>query len=116
MRPLGFDYKITMGLFAGLAAKEIIVSTFGTVYSLEAADQGSQQLREALRNDPVFRPLVAFTLMIFVLIYIPCVSTVAAIYRETASWKWTGFAVAYTCLLAWVAALVVYQGGRLLGL
>ena len=116
MRPLGFDYKITMGLFAGLAAKEIIVSTLGTVYSLEKSDAGSQQLREALRRDPVFSPLVAFTLMIFVLIYIPCVSTVAAIYRETCSWKWTGFAVAYTCLLAWVVSLVVYQGGKLLGL
>jgi len=116
MRPLGFDYKITMGLLAGLAAKEIIVSTLGTVYSLEDADAGSQELRQALRRDPVFNPLVAFTLMIFVLIYIPCVSAVAAIYRETASWKWTGFAVAYTCLLAWGAAAVVYQGGKLLGL
>lgn len=116
MRPLGFDYKITMGLVAGFAAKEIIVSTFGTVYSLEEADASSGQLREALRQDPVFSPLVAFTLMVFVLIYIPCVSTVAAIYRETCSWKWTGFAVAYTCLLAWIVSFVVYQGGRLLGL
>jgi ferrous iron transport protein B len=115
MRPLGFDYKISMGLFAGLAAKEIIVSTLGTVYSLEQADSGSSELRQALRKDPVFSPLVAFTMMVFVLIYIPCFSTVAAIYRETCSWKWTLFAVAYTCILAWVVALVVYQGGKLLG-
>ena len=115
VRPLGFDYKISMCLFAGLAAKEIIVSTLGTVYSLERAEAGSTELRQALRSDPVFSPLVAFTLMIFVLIYIPCISTVAAIYRETCSWKWTLFAVGYTCVLAWVVALVVYQGGRLLG-
>lgn len=116
LRPLGFDYKIAMGLFAGFAAKEIIVSTFGTVYSLEEDDAASGELRQALRSDPVFSPLVACALMVFVLIYIPCASTVAAIYRETCSWRWTGFAVVYTCALAWLAAFVIYQGGRLLGL
>lgn len=116
MKPLGFDYKITMGLFAGLAAKEIIVSTLGTVYSLGEADEKSGELRQALRLDPVFSPLVAFTLMVFVLIYIPCVSTVATIYRETCSWRWTVFAVGYTCTLAWLVSFIIYQGGRLLGL
>lgn len=116
MKPLGFDYKVATGLFAGLAAKEIIVSTFGTIYSLEGTDEKSQELRGALRADPGLNPLVAFTLMVFVLIYIPCVSTVAAIYKETCSWKWTLFAVGYTCALAWVVSLIVYQGGRLLGL
>lgn len=116
MKPLGFDYKLTTGLVAGLAAKEIIVSTFGTIYSLEVTDEKSQELRGALRADPVLNPLVAFTLMVFVLIYIPCVSTVAAIYKETCSWKWTLFAVGYTCALAWVVGFVVYQTGMLLGI
>ncbi|MEN6304769.1 MAG: ferrous iron transport protein B, partial [Armatimonadia bacterium] len=116
MKPLGFDYKVATGLFAGLAAKEIIVSTFGTIYSLEGTDEKSQELRSALRADPGLNPLVAFTLMVFVLIYIPCVSTVAAIYKETCSWKWTLFSVGYTCALAWVVGFVVYQTGMLLGL
>lgn len=114
LRPLGFDYRIGTALFAGVAAKEIIVSTFSTMYSLGEADVESRELREALRRDPVFTPLVAFTLMVFVLIYIPCASTVAAIYKETCSWRWTAFAVAYTCTLAWVVSLVVYQVGRLI--
>ena len=114
LRPLGFDYRIGTALFAGVAAKEIIVSTFSTMYSLGEADAESRELREALRRDPVFTPLVAFTLMVFVLIYIPCASTVAAIYKETCSWRWTAFAVAYTCTLAWIVSLVVYQVGRLI--
>jgi ferrous iron transport protein B len=116
MKPLGFDYRITASLFAGLAAKEIIISTMGTIYSLGEADEESRELRQALRNDPTFSPLVAFVLMVFVLIYIPCVATVAAIYRETNSWRWATFAVVYTCTLAWVVSLVIYQGGRALGL
>lgn len=116
LKPLGFDYKVATGLFAGLAAKEIIVSTFGTIYSLEGTDEKSQELRGALQADPGLNPLVAFTLMVFVLIYIPCVSTVAAIYKETCSWKWTLFAVGYTCALAWLVGFVVYQTGMLLGL
>lgn len=113
LKPLGFDYRIGTALFAGVAAKEIIVSTFSTMYSLGKTDAESHELRDALRRDPVFTPLVAFTLMVFVLIYIPCASTVAAIYKETCSWRWTAFAVAYTCTLAWVVSFIVYQVGRL---
>ncbi len=114
LRPLGFDYRIATSLVAGLAAKEIVVSTMATVHSLGESDATSRELREALRRDPVFNPLVAVTLMVFVLIYIPCAATVAAIYKETGSWRWTGFAVGYTCVLAWAVAFVVYQVGRLL--
>ena len=114
LRPLGFDYRIGTALVAGLAAKEIVVSTMATVYSLGESDAQSPELREALRRDPVFNPLVAFTLMIFVLIYIPCASTVAAIYKETGSGRWTLFAVGYTCALAWIVSFIVYQVGKLL--
>lgn len=116
LRPLGFDYKVSMALFAGFAAKEIVVSTMGTIYSLENAGEKPEALREALRADPVFRPLVAFTMMIFVLIYVPCMSAMITIHKETGSWKWTAFTVFYTCGLAWIMSFIVYQGGKLLGL
>lgn len=114
LRPLGFDYRIGTALVAGLAAKEIVVSTMGTIYSLGDSDEKSPELREALRRDPTYNPLVAFTLMLFVLIYPPCASATATIYKETCSWKWTAFAVGYTCGLAWLVCFIVYQVGRLL--
>ncbi len=84
LRPLGFNWKIGISLIAGFSAKEIVVSTLGTVYSLgEEAEDDS--LRDALRADPDFSPLVAFTLMVFVLIYVPCFATVAVVRRETNS-------------------------------
>ena len=114
LRPLGFDYRVGTALVAGLAAKEIVVSTLATVYSLGDSDEESAELCDALRRDPMFNPVVALTLMVFVLIYIPCASTIAAIYRETCSWKWTAFAVGYTCVLAWVVSFIVYRVGSLL--
>ncbi len=116
LRPLGFDWKMGVALFAGFAAKEVVVSTFGTIYSLEEAEQPSADLRQSLAHDPAFSPLVAYALMVFVLLYVPCVATVAVIRHETNSWKWPLFMVAYTTTLAWVVAFIVYQGGRLLGL
>lgn len=116
LRPLGFDDRIAVALFSGLAAKEIVVSTLGTVFSLEGAEDDTHQLRQALANDPQLSPLKAYALMLFVLIYVPCVATIAVIYRETCSWRWALFAVGYTTALAWIVAFVVYQGGRLVGL
>jgi ferrous iron transport protein B len=116
LRPLGFDYRLGIALFAGLAAKEIVVATLGTVYSLGETKEHTGRLRQALRADPQLSPLVAYALMVFVLIYVPCVAAMATIYRETCSWKWTAFAAGYTTALAWVMAVLVYQGGRLLGL
>lgn len=116
LRPLGFDSKIGISLIAGLAAKEIVVATLATIYSIGEHSEGlSAGLSEALRADPVFNPLVAYTLMVFVLIYVPCVASMATIYRESGSWKWLAVAVVYTISLAWLVALVVYQGGRALG-
>ena len=115
LKPAGLDWKMGVGLIAGLAAKEIVVSTLGTIYSLETEDD-TESLQEALAQDPAFSPLVAYALMVFVLLYVPCMSTVAVVKRETNSWKWALFLIGYTVLLAWIMGTLVYQGGLLLGL
>jgi ferrous iron transport protein B len=116
LAPLGFDWKIGVSLFAGFTAKEVLVSTLGTIYSVGAADETSTPLKVALAADPVFNPLVAYSLMVFVLIYSPCLATIATIKRETNSWRWALFSFAYSNILAWSIAFIVYQGGKLLGL
>ncbi len=116
IRPLGFDWKVGIGLVAGFVAKEVVVATFGTVYALEEADEESEDLRAALRQDPQFNPLVAYALMVFVLIYVPCMAVVAVMRRETNSWKWPLFVIGYTTALAWLVSFIVYQGGMALGL
>lgn len=116
LRPVGLgDWKIGTALFAGFGAKEVVVATMGTLYSLGETDEESEDLRATLRRDPFFSPLVAYTFMVFVLIYVPCMAAVAVIKKETNSWRWPLFVIAYTTALAWVVSLVVYQGGRLLG-
>jgi len=117
LKPCGFDWKIGVSLVAGLAAKEIVVSTMGTVYSLgEEADEESGALKEALRKDETFNPLVAFSLMMFVLIYFPCLACVAVLKSESGSWKWSFFVVGYLTVLAWIVSTIVYQVGRLFGI
>ena len=122
-KPLGFDdWKISVGLVGGFVAKEIVVGTLGTLHSIGKADEKSESLRQALQNqtrpdgNKMFNPLVAYALLVFVLLYIPCVATIAVIKRETNSWRWPIFAAFYTTLVAWLMAFIVYQGGRLLGL
>ncbi|MGC9317983.1 MAG: ferrous iron transport protein B [Armatimonadota bacterium] len=115
LRPLGFDWKIGISLVAGLAAKEVVVSTLATTYSIEEEAAATGKLAEALQRDSTMTPLVAYALMVFVLLYIPCVASVAVLWREAGSWKWVAFAVAYTTALAWVMSFLVYQGGRALG-
>jgi ferrous iron transport protein B len=124
IKPLGFDWKIGTALVAGVVAKEIVVGTLGVLYGAgENADESSLSLRSALKKDaypdgrPVFTPSVAYALMVFVLLYIPCLSTAAVIKKETGSWGWMFFSIGYSTALAWLAAFVIYQGGsRLLGL
>ena len=115
-KPLGFDWKTDISLIAAFAAKEIVVSTLGTIYSVGAADETSRGLREELRKDPVFNPLSAYVLMLFTLLTVPCMATVAVIKRETNSWKWPLFSIAYQSALAWVVCFVVYQAGRAAGI
>jgi ferrous iron transport protein B len=114
--PLGFDWRTSVAVLTGFVAKEIVVSTLGVLYATGAnVDEDSEVLRRSLRGSGM-TPLGAYSLMAFVLIYIPCIATVAAIRRETNSWKWTAFSVCYSMALAWVVAFLIYQGGRLAGL
>ncbi|MFA7358267.1 MAG: ferrous iron transport protein B [Bacteroidales bacterium] len=114
LRPLGFDWKISVSLLTGVAAKEIIISTMGVLYAGNP-DEEVTSLSERLQSEKyadgslVFNAAVALSLMVFVLIYFPCVATLAAIRSETGSWKWALFAMSYTILLAWCTAFVVYH-------
>jgi ferrous iron transport protein B len=119
MRPLGFDWKMGVSLLSGIAAKEIVVSTISVLY--QANDSGksnNSQLMENMRNDTytdgtkVFSPLVALGFLVFTLIYFPCVAVIAAIKKETGSWKWALFTVVYTTSLAWFMAFVIHQVGK----
>ncbi len=114
--PLGFDWRTSVAVLTGFVAKEIVVSTLGVLHAAGAdADEESEALRRSLRAAGM-TPLGAYTLMAFVLIYIPCLATVAVIRRETNSWKWTGFGIGYSLVLAWVVSFLIYQGGKILGL
>ncbi|HPX58834.1 MAG TPA: ferrous iron transport protein B [Bacteroidales bacterium] len=122
IRPLGFDWKIGVSLITGLAAKEVVVSTMGVLYQTNDDEDGNVGLQKKLKEqtftsgdrigEKVFNPLVAYTLMIFILLYFPCVAAIAAIRKE-ANLKWAIFVVFYTTSLAWLVSLIVYQVGNL---
>jgi len=122
IRPLGFDWKIGVALAGGLVAKEVVVSTLGTLYSVSEADEESQSLRQRLKSArwpdgrKVYTPLAAFALMVFSLLYLPCFAALAVIKKETGTWKWPLFVLAYTTSVAWVISLVIYQVGSVLGI
>jgi ferrous iron transport protein B len=90
-----------------------VVSTLGVLHAVD--EEGSEALRQAL-VDSGMTPLSAFSMMIFVLLYIPCIATVATIRKETNSMRWTFFSIGYTTVVAWLMAFIVYNGGRLIGL
>ncbi len=111
--PIGIDWRGGISLLTGFVAKEIVVSTLGVLHAVEAEADGDA-LRSALLRSGM-SPLGALSMMVFVLLYVPCLATVATIRKETGSVAWTAFSVVYTTAAAWLAAFVVYQGGRLLG-
>lgn len=115
LKPLGFDWKIGVSLVAGLAAKEVVVSTLGTIYAVGGDTLHPQALTDYLQNDPHFTPLVALTLMLFILIYPPCIAALAVIKRETGSWKWMLFMFFYENAFAWIACFIFYNIGLALG-
>ena len=115
LKPLGFDWKIGVSLVAGLAAKEVVVSTLGTIYAVGGDTDHPQALTDYLQNDPHFTPLIALTLMLFILIYPPCIAALAVIKRETGSWKWMLFMFFYENAFAWIACFIFYNIGRALG-
>lgn len=118
VKPLGMDWRGGVALMAGVAAKEVVVSTMGTIYSLGEVDPGeAEPLKEALQKDPSWSPLKALAFLVFCLIYLPCFVAMAVFYRESGpSLKWTLFLIFWTTLMAWTASFLVYQGGRLLAL
>ncbi len=113
-----------VSLITGAAAKEIVVSTMGVLYNTNNGDGSSRTLVENLRNhtyssgakkgEVVFTPLVAFAFLIFVLIYFPCIATVAAVKKESGSWKWAAFMMIYTTGLAWIMAFLINTIGHLI--
>ena len=108
IEPLGFDWKLGIGILSGVGAKELVVSSLGVLYADDAeADQTTLAQRLPIT------PLVAYGYMVFILLYFPCVATLAAIRQEAGGWKWAAFAAAYTTILAWIMSFAVYQIGGL---
>jgi ferrous iron transport protein B len=122
--PLGFDWKMGIGIITSFAAREVFVSTMSTVYNVGSADEsesGKQTLAQTLRNQrrpdgsPLYTPLLAVTLMVFYVFALQCASTVAVVRRETNSWKWPVFQWLYMGALAWILAFITWHGGHWLG-
>jgi len=116
-RLAGFDWRTNVALVGGFAAKEVVVSTLGTAYSLGEMDpENSGSLSEILSKTPGWSPLVALSLIIFTIFYAPCFVTVVMIVRESGSWKWGVFSMAFNTLVAFILAVAVYQVGSALGI
>jgi ferrous iron transport protein B len=121
LRPIGFDWQIGVGIIGAFAAREVFISTLGVVLGIGESDEESRPLRQALREARhadgtlVMTPLSGVSLMVFFLLACQCMSTIAVVRRESGSWKWPVFLFSYMTVIAYVASLIVYQGGRLLG-
>jgi ferrous iron transport protein B len=123
IEPLGYDWRIGIGLLGAFAAREVFVATMGVVYGIgDDVDEESEPLRDKLRTDTrtdgslTYTPLVGVSLMVFFAIALQCLSTLAVLRKESGGWWWPTVAFGWTLGLAWVSAFVIYQGGRLLGL
>jgi len=121
LKPLGFDWKIGVALLSSFAAREVVVSALGTIYSVGDTSDETSTLEERLVKDTypdgshVWSPLVAASLLMFFVLACQCMSTLAVVKRETNSWRWPIFMWTYMFALAWIASFAVYQGGLLLG-
>lgn len=125
VQPLGYDWKIGIGLLTSFAAREVFVSTMAVIYSVEEADDDSmtrQRIRERLASEtrdgngePLYTPLVCLGIMVFYVFAMQCLSTVAVVKKETGGWKWPLFQIAYMTATAYILALIVFQAGRALG-
>ena len=117
MKPLGFDWKISVSLLSAMPAKEIAVSTLSVLYTGE--ENAESSLQDRLLNDvqadgsKTFTPVTVIALLLFVLIYFPCIATIIAIKEESGSWKWGLFSIFYSTTLAWIVAFSAYQIGKL---
>jgi len=121
LRPIGFDWRIGVGIIGAFAAREGFISTLGVAFGIGEGDEENKPLREALRDarhadgSPVMTPLSGISLMVFFLLACQCMSTIAVVKRESGSWKWPIFLFSYMTVLAYLTSLAVYQGGQLLG-
>jgi ferrous iron transport protein B len=121
IEPLGFNWEIGIGLISSFAAREVFVSATSVVFNVEEDEENTAPLLQALQNAtwpdgrPLFTPLVCFTLMIFYVFAMQCVSTLAVVKRETNSWRWPLFQVGYQTGFAWLLCLIIYQTGTALG-
>ena len=122
IRPLGFDWKIGVALIASFAAREVLVSTLSIIYNVGKGENEESEtliaaVRDAKRDDgrPSWTPLTALTLMVFFVLAMQCMSTLAVVRRETNSWRWPMFMLGYMTVIAYLAAFLTYQGGRFLG-
>jgi ferrous iron transport protein B len=121
LAPLGFDWRIGVGILGAFAAREVFVGTLGVVFDIGDADETNEPLRETLRaatwpdGSPLFTPLAGVSLMVFFVLACQCMSTVAIVKRESGGWRWPLFMVAYMTVLAYSASLLVYQVGRMFG-
>lgn len=123
IRPLGFDWKMGVSLLAGFAAKEVVVSTMGVLYQVSDSQDNTVSLQTKIREqvyaegnrkgEPVYTKLAGFSFLLFVLLYLPCVSVITVVGRESGSWKWSALVVFYTTFLAWFTSFCVYQIGSL---
>jgi ferrous iron transport protein B len=118
MNPLGFDWRLSVSLISGVAAKEVVVSTLGVLFQTDDNYGNSSlvqkiQTQRSSNGNILFTPLVAFSFMLFILTYFPCIGVVSAIKRESGSWKWAAFIVLYTTGIAWLLSFTVYQVGSL---
>ncbi len=116
--PLGFNWKVTTSLLAGTAAKELVVSTLGVLYSEGSSDDTASLSKKISQPNPAtgepdFTPVVALSFMVFVLLYFPCIASITAVSKEAGGWKWGAFTVIYNTAVAWLVAFVVYQIGML---
>ncbi|MBV5303258.1 MAG: ferrous iron transport protein B [Chlorobium sp.] len=109
IRPLGFDWKIGIALVTGLAAKEVVVSTLGTIYSIGQSNDTPAELKSILRHDPSFSRATALSLMVFVLLYIPCVAAIGVMKKEVGKWRPVVLYSVYSLSVAWILSFVVYR-------
>jgi ferrous iron transport protein B len=121
LEPLGFDWRLGVGIVGAFAAREVFVSTLGIVFDIGEADETSEGLRAALREakrpggEPLMTPLVGVALMTFFVLACQCMSTIAVVRRESGSWKWALLMLGYMTALAYLVTFFVYQGGKALG-
>lgn len=116
MEPLGLDWRASVAMLSGAAAKEIVVSTLGVLYSVEDAEEDSASLSQRLVASGNYSRAAALAMMVFILLYFPCLATIAAIAQEAGGWKWAAFSIIYNTAVAWLIAWAAYHVGTMMGL